>query len=228
MPEPDSPPRPPEDRPRPPESSGRGRIAWRDPAIAAAIITVIGGVAVALVGIAFGDKASNSPTSTAAPAVATTTPDAGPITNQAPIANSSTSSPPPAQKWDALYRDKEILLKSSDDFVCGGGWSVDFDTGEAYSAPIWDTDLTTSCTNGDVVPGYSVVWARSVAALPTPQECSDSAKTNPIPTEPVELLVIDSAYCLVTSDRNLVWFKIIRTHGKLGLSLTATLWKSRN
>jgi hypothetical protein len=168
----------------------------------------------------------STPTGSAAPTPA-------PTPDPAPTDVATTGS---TGGWTLKYSGTSVTIPSPGSECQASG--VDFDVPSGYTLLLDDatsgTDLqvelacpgTYGYPDTILVPFDSIqAWGHAPATAPEPGQCQADANANAMPQqENLSDFTVGSAYCLVTGEGSVVWFKVTANTDQGGQILLATLW----
>ncbi|QHA02259.1 helix-turn-helix domain-containing protein [Streptomyces broussonetiae] len=170
-----------------------------------------------------GHHTQPAPTTSASSATSSATSSA------ATAAQSSAS----AGQWTMHYHDTSITMPPVEGIACQLA-SMDFDpprgyegSGDALSGALDDLTVQTACGDPANITSNAKTWGTSSSQEPGPGACLNDANQHGLPhTLPLSKITIGSAYCLITSQGSLAWFKVTAKPGsqQQGLTVLATMW----
>lgn len=180
---------------------------------------------------------ASEPASDPAPPAASTSPSPTVSSPSASPVPSETSAPELAvdSGWDVQYRDRITVPAGQ---ACVGS-SVDFEIPRGYEGTsnlLTGTyaDLTIQPGCGAFLPAgvsfYDQPRGRSSAQEPGPEQCLTDANRNAVPsTISMKQFGVGAAFCLVTPQGSLIWFKVVAVTGSAqeGRILQATSWSQK-
>ncbi|GAA2278893.1 MULTISPECIES: hypothetical protein [Kitasatospora] len=213
----------------PPRETGRGmRVALG----VFGTVVMVAGLSLA-VHFAGGAAVSSSTTPAANPDPASSATSAG---VPAPMSGSATTPSPAAfptpsgAGWTVKYQDTSITLPAAEQCLTG---AVNFDQGRGHSEAEFLTDdliVQAACPlsgEQDSVLTSTRQWGTSQTQEPGPDQCQNDANRNTRPNKmSAAALKVNSAYCLITAKKSVVWFKITAKSGddQQGFTMLATRW----